>query len=83
MNDINPTFLKNSAMPDVQSSVDHRNIAIDRVGIRGVRHPIQVKTAQGVQPSVATIDLDVALPGDKKGTHMSRFVALLQEHQAP
>jgi len=83
MIDINPTFLKNSAMPDVQSSVDHRNIAIDRVGIRGVRHPIQVKTAQGVQPSVATIDLDVALPGDKKGTHMSRFVALLQEHQAP
>jgi GTP cyclohydrolase I len=83
MNDINTTFLKNSAMPDVQSSVDHRNIAIDRVGIRGVRHPIQVKATQGVQPSVATIDLDVALPSDKKGTHMSRFVALLQEHQAP
>ena len=83
MNNINTTFLKNQSMPDVQSSVDHRNIAIDRVGIRGVRHPIQVKTPQGVQPSVATIDLDVALPGDKKGTHMSRFIALLQEHQAP
>ena len=43
MNDINTSFLKTSAMADVQSSVDHRNIVIDRVGIRGVRHPIQVK----------------------------------------
>jgi GTP cyclohydrolase I len=83
MNDINTSFLKTSDMPDVQSSVDHRNIVINRVGIRGVRHPIQVKTEAGVQPSVATIDLDVLLPGDKKGTHMSRFIALLQESHAP
>ena len=83
MNDLNTSFLKTSDMPDVQSSVDHRNIAIDRVGIRGVRHPIQVKTESGVQPSVAMIDLDVLLPGDKKGTHMSRFMALLQDHEAP
>jgi GTP cyclohydrolase I len=83
MNDINTGFLKTAAMPDVQSSVDHRNIAIDRVGIRGVRHPIQVKTEAGVQPSVAVIDLDVSLPGDKKGTHMSRFIALLQDQKAP
>ncbi len=83
MNDINTGFLKTTAMPDVQSSVDHRNIAIDRVGIRGVRHPIQVKTEAGVQPSVAVIDLDVSLPGDKKGTHMSRFIALLQNQKAP
>ncbi len=66
MNDLNTSFLKTSDMPDVQSSVDHRNIAIDRVGIRGVRHPIQVKTESGVQPSVAMIDLDVLLPGDKR-----------------
>ena len=83
MNDLNTSFLKTSDMPDVQSSIDHRNIAIDRVGIRGVRHPIQVKTEAGVQPSVAMIDLDVLLPGDKKGTHMSRFMALLQDHDAP
>ena len=83
MNDLNTSFLKTSDMPDVQSSIDHRNIAIDRVGIRGVRHPIQVKTESGVQPSVAMIDLDVLLPGDKKGTHMSRFMALLQDHDAP
>ena len=83
MNDINTGFLKTTAMPDVQSSVDHRNIAIDRVGIRGVRHPIQVKTEAGVQPSVAVIDLDVSLPADKKGTHMSRFIALLQDQKTP
>jgi GTP cyclohydrolase I len=83
MNDINTGFLKTTAMPDVQSSVDHRNIAIDRVGIRGVRHPIQVKTEAGVQPSVAVIDLDVSLPSDKKGTHMSRFIALLQDQKSP
>ena len=83
MNDLNTSFLKTSEMPDVQSSVDHRNIAIDRVGIRGVRHPIQVKTEAGVQPSVAVIDLDVSLPGDKKGTHMSRFIALLQDQKSP
>jgi GTP cyclohydrolase IB len=83
MNDINTSFLKTSAMADVQSSIDHRNIVIDRVGIRGVRHPIQVKTESGVQPSVAMIDLDVLLPADKKGTHMSRFIALLQDSHAP
>jgi GTP cyclohydrolase I len=71
------------AMPDVQSSIDHRNIVIDRVGIRGVRHPIQVKTLDSIQPSVAMIDLDVSLPADQKGTHMSRFIALLQDHNAP
>ncbi len=70
-------------IPDVQSLFDHRNIAIDRVGIRGVRHPIQVKTESGIQPSVAMIDLDVLLPGDKKGTHMSRLIALLQEENGP
>ncbi|MFM1805746.1 MAG: hypothetical protein RL212_5, partial [Pseudomonadota bacterium] len=42
-----------------------------------------VRTEGGVQPSVAVIDLDVSLPGDKKGTHMSRFIALLQEHSEP
>lgn len=71
------------AMADVQSSIDHRNIVIDRVGIRGVRHPIQVKTLDSIQPSVAMIDLDVSLPADQKGTHMSRFIALLQDHNAP
>lgn len=83
MNDLNTAFLKAAGMPDVQSSTDHRNIPIDRVGIRGVRHPVSVVTPTGVMPSVATFDLDVALPADKKGTHMSRFIALLQDHAQP
>ena len=83
MNDLNTSFLKASGMPDIQSSTDHRNIPIDRVGIRGVRHPVSVVTPFGVMPSVATFDLDVALPADKKGTHMSRFIALLQDHAQP
>jgi len=83
MNDINTAFLKGQAMPDVQSSHDHRNIPINRVGVRGVRHPILIQVGDTAQHTVATFDLDVALPADKKGTHMSRFVALLQEqHQA-
>ncbi|WDD92834.1 GTP cyclohydrolase FolE2 [Burkholderia sp. FERM BP-3421] len=80
MNQMNPAFV----MPDVQSTVDTRQIPIQRVGVKAVRHPLTVLAADGaVQPSVGTWDLDVHLPADQKGTHMSRFVALLEEHQAP
>jgi len=80
MNQMNPAFV----MPDVQSSVDTRQIPIQRVGVKGVRHPLTVKTGAGdVQPSVGTWNLDVHLPADQKGTHMSRFVALLEENKTP
>ncbi|TWG89224.1 GTP cyclohydrolase I [Cupriavidus gilardii J11] len=79
MNDINPGFV----MPDVQSSVDTRQIPIQRVGVRGVRYPMTLRTPQGLQPTVGTFDLDVHLPADQKGTHMSRFVALLEEEREP
>lgn len=79
MNDMNPAFLKSSSMVDVQSSQDHRNLPIERVGVRGIRFPVKVAVASDVQHSVAKIDLDVSLPADVKGTHMSRFMALLQE----
>ena len=65
-------------LPDVQSDPDPRNIAIARVGIKGLRHPVTVATPAGPVASVASIDMFVALPGDRKGTHMSRFVELLQ-----
>jgi len=71
-----------AAMPDVQSSVDTRHIAIQRVGVRGVRHPMLVSAADGqAQPSVGTWELTVALPAQEKGTHMSRFVALLERYR--
>ena len=66
------------AMPDVQGSRDHRNLAIDRVGVRRLRYPILVQTAEGTAASVADFSLSVALAADQKGTHMSRFVALLE-----
>ena len=80
MNQMNPAFV----MPDVQSTVDTRQIPIQRVGVKGVRHPLTVRTPGGeAQPSVGTWNLDVHLPADQKGTHMSRFVALLEENKAP
>jgi GTP cyclohydrolase I len=79
MNQMNPAFV----MPDVQSTPDTRQIAIQRVGVKGVRHPLSVRTANGVQPSVGVWNLDVHLPADQKGTHMSRFVALLEENREP
>jgi len=69
-------------MPDVQSSADTRQIPIQRVGIRGVRHPLLVAGPHGVAiPTVATWTLTVALPAEEKGTHMSRFVALLEKYR--
>ncbi|WP_323071996.1 GTP cyclohydrolase FolE2 [Mycetohabitans endofungorum] len=80
MNQMNPAFL----MPDVQSTPDTRQIPIQRVGIRAVRHPLTVRTAQGdVQPTVGSWNLNVYLPAEQKGTHMSRFIALLDQAQTP
>jgi len=80
MNQMNPAFM----MPDVQSTVDTRQIAIQRVGVKAVRHPLTVRTPEGdAQPTIGTWNLDVHLPAEVKGTHMSRFVALLEENKAP
>ncbi|MDQ0627329.1 GTP cyclohydrolase FolE2 [Paraburkholderia sp. SIMBA_055] len=80
MNQMNPAFV----MPDVQSTPDTRQIPIQRVGVKAVRHPLTVRTQSGdAQPTVGTWNLDVHLPADQKGTHMSRFVALLEENKAP
>jgi GTP cyclohydrolase I len=69
-------------IPDVQSSADTRHLAIDRVGIKGIRHPIKVKDKSvGVQHTVATFNMYVHLPHNFKGTHMSRFVEILNEHE--
>lgn len=70
-------------MPDVQSAEDTRHIPIQRVGVRGVRHPLLLSSDDGsVQGSVAQWTLTVALPADQKGTHMSRFMALLETYRA-
>lgn len=70
-------------MPDVQSSRDTRHLAIDKVGIKGIRHPIRVLDQDsGVQHTIATFNMYVGLPHNFKGTHMSRFVEILNSHEA-
>ncbi len=66
-------------IPDTQSAPDARHLAIQRVGVKGVRYPLPLRVAGAVQNPAATWALDVALPAEKKGTHMSRFVAWLDE----
>src|SRR3990167_4094761 len=72
---------KSKPIADVQSSADTRHLAINRVGIKGIRHPVKVKDKSiGVQHTVATFNMYVHLPHNFKGTHMSRFVEILNEH---
>ena len=67
---------------DVQSSADTRRIAIDKVGIKDIRHPVRVKDRAGAeQHTVATFNMYVYLPHNFKGTHMSRFVQILNSHE--
>ena len=68
-------------LPDVQSAADARNIAIERVGVKSLTQPMTVATARGPQPTVASVDMYVALPPEQKGTHMSRFIDVLQSHR--
>jgi len=71
------------ALVDIQSSKDSRNIAIDKVGVRGVTYPIKVLDRKNeFQHTIGTFELTVDLPHDFKGTHMSRFIEVLSEHQS-
>lgn len=69
-----------NTIADIQNIIDDRQLAIHKVGIKSLRHPIRVLTAQGdAQATVALFDMYVNLTADKKGTHMSRFVELLEQ----
>jgi GTP cyclohydrolase IB len=70
-------------IPDTQSSRDERHLAIQRVGIKDVRYPLKVALDHGEQIVQAVWNLDVALPAERKGTHMSRFVEWLEAVNAP
>jgi GTP cyclohydrolase I len=66
---------------DIQNHKDFRNIDIDQVGVKGIRYPITVRDKNmGEQQTVAEINMYVSLPRYYKGTHMSRFVEILNEH---
>ncbi|RKZ55089.1 MAG: GTP cyclohydrolase I FolE2 [Gammaproteobacteria bacterium] len=71
-----------STLPDVQNSQDTRAIAINKVGIKDIRHPVQVKDRTGkIQHTIANFNMYVDLPHEFKGTHMSRFVEILNNHE--
>jgi GTP cyclohydrolase I len=70
-------------IPDTQSARDQRHLAIQRVGVRDVRYPLTLRIGGAELQTVAHWDLDVALPAERKGTHMSRFVAWLDALDAP
>jgi GTP cyclohydrolase I len=82
MNDLNTSFLNTNLLPDVQGSEDARAMPIERVGIRGIKLPIQIQSGACQFPTVANFEMDVALPAEQKGTHMSRFVHLLEQAQS-
>ena len=68
-------------MEDIQNHQDDRNIDIDQVGVKGIRYPITVLDKNlGEQQTIAKINMYVNLPRHYKGTHMSRFVEILNEH---
>ena len=66
---------------DKQSERDHRELRIDKVGVRGLSFPIQIRDkAHTLQNTIATIGMFVDLPKEFKGTHMSRFIEVLNAH---
>ncbi len=71
-----------TTIADVQASQDSRRIAIDKVGIKDIRHPVRIRDrSNGEQHTVAIFNMYVHLPHNFKGTHMSRFVQILNGHE--
>ncbi|MDB6122088.1 MAG: folE2 [Pedosphaera sp.] len=77
--DLKPKIV--TKMQDKQNERDHRELRIDKVGVRGLRFPIQIRDkAHVLQNTIATIGMYVDLPKEFKGTHMSRFIEVLNAH---
>jgi len=72
--------VEDSSIEDVQASFDTREIPINRVGIKDIQHPVTILNRDGSRSSsIATFSMSVSLPHDQKGTHMSRFIQMLNE----
>ena len=75
--------LTDSGIPDIQAKPDLRQLDIEQVGIRAIRHPVKVRDrSRGEQYTIATFNMYVNLPHNFKGTHMSRFVEVLNDHNS-
>jgi GTP cyclohydrolase I len=76
------TGSNNNVMADVQALADRRNIAIDKVGVKDIVYPIRLHKPDGGEfETVARVNMYVDLPHHQKGTHMSRFLEVLNEHR--
>jgi GTP cyclohydrolase I len=76
------TPMKDPQIADVQSSADTRQIAINKVGIKDISHPMRIRDrSEGEQHTIANFNMYVNLPHNFKGTHMSRFVEILNSHE--
>ena len=72
---------KPTELTDTQKERDHRELRIDKVGVRNLRFPIRIRDkANAHQHTIATIGMFVDLPHHFKGTHMSRFIEVLNTH---
>lgn len=73
--------MADNSIPDIQQSEDFRGIPINQVGIKGLSYPIIVKDRiNREQSTVANIEIGVSLAANQKGTHMSRFIEILNDH---
>ena len=74
--------MKNTLLPDTQNTKDLRNIVINQVGIKDILHPINfINRDNKSYPSVANFTMTVKLPENVKGTHMSRFIEILNDDE--
>ncbi len=73
--------MSDNPIADVQNSADTRQITINKVGIKDIRHPVKVADrSEGEQHTIAVFNMYVTLPHNFKGTHMSRFVEILNKN---
>lgn len=70
-------------LPDIQSQGDSRDLSIQAVGVNGVRYPVTIRSGARTFPTIATLSLAVGLAAQVKGTHMSRFIELMEAQTAP
>lgn len=66
-------------LPDIQDEFDARGIKLDRVGIAGVQYPVRFSDGTSQHEGIATFDVTVTLPAERRGTHMSRMVEIIHD----
>jgi len=82
MNEESSVNEQTSVIADVQNLEDNRRLPINKVGIKDIRHPVRVRDRNGgEQHTIANFNMYVNLPHNFKGTHMSRFVEILNQHE--